>query len=153
MIETTFLLTASGFEWTPEIFYGVAAIVQLVVILVGFRILSLPAEYNNFVGAVLVVVPAGLLAYFMRDMGLMGALLPSVGFFALLTLITRGDVLKSGLVWLFVLTVYWGMAAFILPRAPDLYVDDLGGIPQMLVEGGFEAEPMTAEDLEALSGR
>ncbi len=153
MWEWSVVLTSSGWTWTPETFYAVAAVVQLLLILGAFRLLGLSPEHNTFVGAAIVVIPANGVAFFMKYMGLVGVLIPAVVFFGLLTFVTRGDVLKAGAAWFGSMAVYWGMATLILPTADDLYIDDLGGLPQVLLEGGLEVEPMTEDDLEALSGR
>lgn len=151
---TNYMIVAnSGLTWTPETFYIAATVIHLVLILVAFRVMALPSEYNTFGSILFVVVPTNAAAYFLKDFGIVGVLLTSVVLFGLLTAITRGDVLKSTGVWFLTMASYWAMAYFIVPAADDLRIEDLAGVPQVIMQGGFEAEPFTEDDIESLSGR
>ena len=145
---TAFMVLAEGgMTWTPETFYTAAAVVQLIVVLIVFRLLQLPSEYNTFVNGLLVVVPTNLVAYFLIDAGILGVLATGSLLFILLAAVTRGDVLPSILGWLALIGVYWTLAYFIVPAAEDLEIYDIGGLPQVLIEGGLEAEPLEREDI------
>ncbi len=160
---TSYLLIAdSGLTWTPETFYVAATVVHLVIILLVFRLMQLPADYNTFINALFVAVPTNATAYFTKDFGIVGVLLTGVVLFGLLAAIARGDVIKAGAVWIVAIIGYWAMAYFIVPQMVNDYFDDprqadaefiaseLGSIPQVLLQGGLEAEPMTTDDYERL---
>ncbi|RAL20464.1 hypothetical protein DL240_16805 [Lujinxingia litoralis] len=144
-------VSTGGFTWTPMTFYGAAAVVQLIVILLSFRFTQLNPDYNTFAGALLVAVPVNVLAYFTRDIGLVGVLLTGATLFGLLAAIARADMFRAGVAWVLCLTAYWGMAAYIVPQADGLSLQQVGGLPQVLVEGGLEAEPFTESDIDTLS--
>ena len=151
LISGMFVLADGGMSWTPETFYAAAAAAHLLMILLAFRIFGLSPEYNTFGGALLVAGVMNAVAFFMKDYGLVGVLVPSVTLFGLLAFISRGDVLRSGMVWMLVMASYLGLAHLILPRADDLFIEDLAGIPAVLDAGGLEPEPFTEDDVERMS--
>lgn len=141
------ILADTGVSWTPETFYIAAAVAQLVVVLLTFRLLQLSADYNTFMNALLVVGPTNAAAFFTRDMGVVGVLITGVTLFTLLALISRGDMIKSIITWGVALSVYWALAFFVVPDTEDLSIYDVGGIPQVLIEGGLEAETLERDEI------
>lgn len=144
------IIAETGLTWTVEMYYLAAAVLQVVVILVAFRVMNLPAEYNTFPHAALVVVGTNAVAYFTKGLGLVGILLTTFTLFLLLVAVARGDVLKSAVVWALVLVAYWGTAWFVVDYEEALISDQLGSVPHMLLEAEMEAEPMTEETYEEL---
>lgn len=141
----------SSFTWTPLTFYAAAALAQLIVILLSFRFTQLNPDYNTFAGALVVVVPVNVLAYFTRDFGVAGVLIVGASLFGLLVGIARGDVFRTGVTWMLCLATYWGMASYVVPKADGLSLEQVGGMPEVLVKGGLEAEPFTESDVDNLS--
>ncbi len=139
--------TNSGMTWTPETFYVAAGVVQLIAILLFFRITHLPSEYNTFINVLFVIVPTNAVAFFMKDMGLVGVL--STGFLLIILLgaVTRGDMFKALGAWVLVVASYWAVASLIVPAQHDLYIEDLGGIAQVVMEGGLEQETLSEDEL------
>lgn len=152
MFSTVLVIADGGLSWTPETFYAAATVVHILLILLAFRVLALSPDYNTFGGAVLVALGLNLAAYFTKDFGIVGVLTPSVVLFGLLAFIARGDVLKGGLVWLVVMASYLGLSHLIIPNSEDLFIEDLGGIPQTLDAGGLTPEAITEDDFENLTG-
>ena len=143
---TAFVVIAESSQtWTPETFYIAAGVIQLILLLVFFRIMQLPAEYASFINGLIVVVPVNLVAYFTKDLGLVGILITGSLMFVVLAAVTRGDVLNAIGGWLLMIAVYWGAAYFIVPAEPDLYIEQIGNIPQVTIEGGLPQETMTEE--------
>lgn len=154
MGTTFFIIADAGLSWTPATFFAAAAVVHLLVILLTFRLLGLPAEYNTFIGAATVAIPLNALSYFMRDIDLLyGFLAQAVLLFVLLAMVARGNVLKAAMAGAIVMASYLGMAKVIIPKSEDMVIADLGGITQVLDQGGLEAKGFSEEEFEALSGR
>jgi hypothetical protein len=144
------IVAQAAIEWTPRTFYIAAAIVHVGVYLLGFKLLKTDPEQNTFVGAVIAAAVANLAAYALSSYGLFGILGAGAIHFVLLVAITSGEVLKSLAVFVFALAAYAGMNFVITPRTP-LTIEQIGGIPQVIVTGGMEAEPITEDDAETLS--
>ncbi len=153
MVTSYVMVAEAGMAWTPELFYVVTAVVQLITVLVTFRLLNLPAEYNTFINGAFVVGITNALAYYTSGVGVVGILVTCFALFLLLVAISRGDVLKSLIAWILVLSVYWGMAYFVSDHQRALPVQELGGVPYMLMEGGMEAEPLTEEEYQDFRDR
>lgn len=154
MGTTFFVIAEAGLSWTPATFFAAAAVAHLIIILLSFRLMGLPAEYNTFINAAIVAIPVNGLAYFMRDVDLLyGFLAQAVVLFALLTMVARGNVLKAAMAGGIVMASYLGMAKLIIPKAEEMVIADLGGITQVLDQGGLEAKGFSEDDLETLSGR
>lgn len=143
LAQTPFLAEAA-IDWTPETFYATAAVVHTVIYLLGFRLMQVDPEHNTFVGAVIAAVIANFAAFALSSFGLFGILGAGFIHFAVLAAISSGEVLKSLVVFLVALGAYAGLAQVITERSP-LTVEEIGGIPQAIVTGGLEAEPMTEE--------
>jgi len=126
-------------------------VAQLIVILLSFRFTQLNPDYNTFAGALVVVVPVNVLAYLTRDFGVAGVLIVGASLFGLLAGIGRGDVFRAGIAWMLCLATYWGLATYIIPQADGLSIEQVSGVPQVLMNGGLEAEPFTADDMDNLS--
>jgi hypothetical protein len=147
MWSSFIVLAESGMTWTPETFYVAATVVQLIVLLIAFRLLQLPSEHNSFINGLFVVVPTNAVAYFLIDAGILGVLATGSLLFILLAAITRGDVLPSIVAWVALIAMYWVLAYFIVPAEEELEIYDIGGLPQVLIEGGLEAQPLEREDI------
>lgn len=136
--------------WTPVTFYVAAGIIHTIVILAGFHLLGVDPEHNTFVGAILGAAVANIIAFFLRDAGLFGILASGAVLFGLLVAISSGEVLKSVLVFAIALAVYGLMGTFVLPRT-ELHVNDIAGLPRVIMTGGMEAEPITEEEADRLA--
>lgn len=147
MLTSYLVIAESGQTWTPETFYVAAAVLQLVGLLIFFRVTQLPTEYATFINGLFVVVPVNAVAYFTKDIGLVGVLATGTLLFVMLAAVTRGDVFNAIGGWFLVVGAYWVAAYFILPAEPDLYIEDLGNIPQVVMEGGFEQETLREEEI------
>lgn len=147
MLTSYLVIADSGLTWTPETFYVAAAVIQLIGLLVLFRITQLPPEYASFVNVLFVIVPVNVVAYFTKDIGLVGVLITGSLLFVMLAAVTRGDVFNAIGGWFMVVAIYWAAAYFILPTEPDLYIEDLGNLPQVIMEGGLEQETLSEEEI------
>ncbi|MGM0558308.1 MAG: hypothetical protein ACQEVA_18130 [Myxococcota bacterium] len=150
LLTDTTLFAKALITWTPTTFYVAAAIIQTVVFLVGFRLLGVDPEHNTFVGALLAAAIANIVAFFLRDAGLFGILTTGAVHFGLLVAVSSGEVLKSVFVFAVSLAVYGLMGTFVLPRTP-LHVDDIAGLPRVIMTGGMEAEPITEEEADKMA--
>lgn len=144
------LLAAGGLEWTPITFYILAGVIHFVLILVGFRLLGVDPEQNGVIGAVIAAVLINVVQYFLRDTGVVGAIIVGVGSFAVLAGITSGEVLKAFFMTVIVIASYGGIGKVVLPRTP-LEADDVGGFTRTVLTGGLEAEPITEREANKLS--
>lgn len=144
------ILSEALITWTPVTFYVAAAIIQTLVFLGGFRLLGVDPEHNTFIGALLAAAIANIVAYFLRDAGLFGILATGAVHFGLLVAISSGEVLKAVMVFVVSLAVYGLMGIFVLPRTP-LHVDQIAGLPRVIMTGGMEAEPITEEDADKMA--
>ena len=150
MLTSLLVVAEGGLAWTPETFYVAVAIAQLLVILVAFRVMNLPAEYNTFPHAALVAGGTNLLAYFTKDLGIVGILVTGFALFLLLVAVTRGDVLKSIIAWMLTIALYWAVAYGLIEHVEHeepLHIEQLGGIPYVLMEGGMEPETLDYEEI------
>lgn len=157
MMTSFLVLAEGGLTWTPETYYIVAAVVQLIVILLLFKVMNLRAEYNTFPHAAMVVIGTNLTAYFTIGFGLVGVLLTGFALFVLLAMMTRGDVIKSSVAWVVVMAMYWAVAMSAVhfedldsEELEEVFVQQFGPLPYALMEGGLDAEPMTRDDYERL---
>lgn len=145
---TSFLVIAdSGMTWSPETFYVAAGVLQLIVILLFFRFTHLPSEHNTFINGLFIVIPTNAVAFFMKDMGIVGVLCTGFLLIVLLAAVARGDMFKALGAWVLAVAVYWLAAYFIVPAEPGLYIEDLGGLAQVLMEGGLEQETLSEDEL------
>ncbi len=144
------LLAKAMITWTPVTFYVAAGILHTIIFLVGFRLLGVDPEHNTFVGALLGAAIANIVAYFMRDAGLAGILTSGAVHFAILVAISSGEVLKSVMVFAAAMSLYALMGVVVLPRTP-LHVDDIAGLPRVMMTGGIEAEPITEEEADKMA--
>lgn len=150
MLTSLLVVAEGGLSWTPETFYVAVAVAQLLVILVAFRVMNLPAEYNTFPHAALVAGGANLLAYFTKDLGVVGILVTGFALFLLLVAVTRGDVIKSMIAWVLTIALYWVVAYGLIEHVEHeepLHIEQLGGVPYMLMEGGMEPETLDYDEI------
>lgn len=144
------VLGETSIDWTPKTFYIAAGIVHAILILVGFRLLGVDPENNTFVGALIAAAIGNVAAFFLRDAGLFGILASGTIHFGLLVAITSGEVLKATIVFFLAMATYGGLAMYITPRTP-LTLEEIAGIPRVIVSGGLEAEPITEEEANELA--
>lgn len=144
------ILAASAITWTPLTFYVASGIINTIVVLLAFRILQVDVEHNSFVGAAIAVVVFTLIGYYFRDTGVIGIMFTGAAVFGMLVFVTSGEALKSLMVTFAVFGSFGLLGDFIVSRTP-LEIDDIGGIPRMVVTGGLEAEPITEADNDALN--
>lgn len=144
------LLAASAITWTPVTFYVAAGIVQTILVLIAFRVLQVDVEHNSFIGAAIGVAAFSVVAYFFRDAGVIGAMVTGASIFGMLVFVTSGEALKALMVSALVIASYGLLGNFIVSRTP-LNIDDIAGLPRVVLTGGLEAEPITEEDAEKLS--
>lgn len=144
------LAQSGGLTWTVTTFYIAAAVLHLIIILLMFRMLHLEAEYNTFIGALIAAGLSNGAAFFLKDFTLFGVLGTGAIFFALLVAISQADVLKALYVWAVLMASYAGLAFLVLPRS-ELTIEEIGGIPQVIMTGGLKAEPFTDEAYDNLS--
>lgn len=133
--------------WTPTTFYVAAAIVQTVVIWFGYQLLGGDREYNNFPSAMAAAAVGNVIAYFMRDFGVVGVA-GTFGAWFLLLFVTSGvDLFRSLVVFVLVMLTYWGLGSFVVQRTPlDAYA--IGGVPKVELTGGFQEEPIERGERE-----
>lgn len=138
------LVAETVIDWTPETFYVAAGVVHTLIYLLGFRLLQVDPEHNTFVGAAIAATIANFAAFALKSFGLFGILGAGFIHFALLAAISSGEVLKSAVIFLVALAAYAGLAQVVTERTP-LDIEEIGGIPQAVVSGGLETEPMTED--------
>ncbi|MEZ4462608.1 MAG: hypothetical protein R3E66_23360 [bacterium] len=143
------MLAAGGLEWTPVTYYVLSAIVHFVLILVGFRLLGVDPEQNGVIGSLIAAVIINVAQYFLRDTGVVGAIIIGLGSFAVLAGVTSGEVLKAFFMTVLVIASYGGIGKVVFPRTP-LEVDDVGGFTRTVLTGGLEAEPITEKQANDL---
>ena len=144
------LLAKAAITWTPMTFFIVCAVVHTLLILLGFKLLHIDPEHNSFVGALLAAAAGNAAAYFLGSYGLFGVIGAAAIYFGILAAVSSGEVLKSVVVFLILLGVYSGLGHFLIPRTP-LTAEKIGGLAQVVISGGLEAEPITEDDAEDLS--
>ena len=143
------ILAASSIEWTPVTFYVAMGIIHTLAVLIGFRILQVDVEHNSLIGAVLAAGLINVIAYFLRDTGVVGILITGAAIFGLLVAISSGEALKAFGLTLAFMALYGIVGSFVVKRTP-LSIDDLAGFPRVVTTGGLEAEPITEDDTERL---
>lgn len=141
---------ATKLTWTAETFYALTAGVHVIAILLAFRVLGIDSEANTFIGAVIAAAVANAAAFFLRDTGVLGVLGIGGVTFIMLVIVSSMDMVRSAVTWAIVVALWGGVAWGVLPRAPGLKLDDLGGMPRVVLSGGMEAEPMTDEEGKGL---
>lgn len=143
------LLAQGGLSWTPVTYYVLCGIVHLIIILLGFRMMGVDPEQNGFIGALITAVIINVLGYFLRDSGVLGALVVGGSMFTLLAAVTSGEVLRAFFMCGILLASYAGIGTVVLPRTP-LEIEDVGGFTRVVLTGGLEPEPMSEKSTEEL---
>lgn len=149
LFDLPLLAQSGGLSWTPVTYYVLCGVVQLLVILGGFRLMGVDPEQNGFIGALIATVIINVLGYFLRDAGVVGALIVGGSTFAVLAGVTSGEVLKAFFMTSIVFASYAGIGTVVFPRTP-LEVDDVGGFTRIVMTGGLEPEPINEETNEKL---
>lgn len=142
-------LAASAITWTPVTFYVAMGIIHTLVVLIGFRVMQVDAEHNSFIGALLAAAVFNVVAYFVRDAGVIGVMITGAAIFGMTVMVSSGEALKAFFMTMMVIATYGIVGNFIVSRTP-LNMDDLAGFPRVVTTGGLEAEPITEEDNERL---
>lgn len=143
------LLAQASLSWTPVTYYVFCGVIQLIAILVGFRLMGVDPEQNGFIGAAIAVVIINVLGFFLRDAGVIGAIIVGGATFAILAGITSGEVLKAFFMTMIVFATYAAAGTILFPRTP-LEVEDVGGYTRILLAGGLEPEPLSEKSNEKL---
>ncbi len=129
------------FAWTPTTFYIASAVVHTLVIWLGYQLLGGDREYNNFPSALGAAAVGNVLAYFLRDFGVVGVAGTFGGYFLLLLLTSGIDIFRTVVVFILVMSAYWGFGTIVVERTPlDVY--SIGGVPQVEMTGGYKNEPI-----------
>lgn len=144
------VLAKAAITWTPVTFYVVATIVHTLMILLVFKLLHVDPEHNSFIGALIAALVGNAAVFFLRDFGLFGNLGAAAVYFATLAAVSSGEVIKSLAVFIVALAVYAGLALFLVPRTP-LTAETIGGLPEIMITGGFTAEPISEEQADELA--
>lgn len=143
------ILAQSSFSWTPMTYYIVAGLIQTVVILVGFRVMGVDPEHNSFIGALIAAAVINVAAFFLKDQGVVGAMISGLLLFGILAAVSSGEVLKAFFMGIILVASYGAIGMTVVPRTP-LEIDDIGGFTQVVMTGGLEAEPIREEDSDKL---
>lgn len=152
MLFSTQIIAEAAITWTPLTFYVAVALLQAIIIVVGFKVLQVDPEHNAFIGAALAVVVIAAAGYFTRDTGLVAVIVTGVALFGMLMIISGADALKSIIMAAACLGAYFLVAQVVLPRTP-LTVDKVGGITKVMTTGGIEDEPFDKEIEKEVYGR
>lgn len=142
-------LAASAITWTPVTFYVAMGIIDTLIVLFGFRLMQVDAEHNSFIGAILAAALFNVVAYFVRDTGVIGIMITGAVIFGMLVMVSSGEALKAFFLTMIVMAAYGVVGSFIVKRTP-LNMDDLAGFPRVVTTGGLEPEPITEEDNKRL---
>jgi hypothetical protein len=150
IVTHTPVFAEAAITWTPQTFYIAAAIMHVFVFLLGFKLLQTDPEHNTFIGAVIAAVIANFASYALSSYGLFGLMGAGAIHFVLLVAVTSGEALKSLVVFLVAMAAYAGLGMFVTQRT-DLTVEQIGGIPQVIMTGGIEAEPITEDQANEMA--
>jgi hypothetical protein len=131
--------------WTPTTFYIAAAIIQVPVIWLGYQFLGGDPEYTNFPAALAVAAVGNVIAFFLKDLGVVGAVSTSAALYGLLLVTSGIDIFRSMAVFGLVMMSYWGFGQFVVERTPlDAY--SIGGPAKVMLTGGLQPEPLESDN-------
>ncbi len=136
--------------WTPVTFYVAMGILHILAILIGFRLLHIDPENNTFVGAVIAGVVINVIAYFVRDLGVVSVMIQLVVVFGMLVMVASGEAFKGLLMSAILLGSYGAVATFVIPRTP-LDQRQIGGFAEVILEGGLKQSALTEGDVKNLN--
>lgn len=91
-----------------------------------------------------------VVAFFFKDIGLVGILISGAVVFGMLVAVSSGEALKALGMTLLLMVSYGLVGEFIVARTP-LTMDDLAGFPRVVTTGGLEPEPITEDDTQRLN--
>ena len=128
--------------WTPATFFVAMAVVQTLLILIGFRMFDLEEEHRTVLSAAVGAVVINGVAYFMRDHSALGVIVHSVAIFGVLIALSSGSIKATFSVMAVMIVIYGAASNFVMERT-DLLPEDFGGIVEAIAIGGVEAEPLT----------
>ena len=139
--------TKALLTWTPTTFYIAAALIQVPVIWRGYQFLGGDPEYTNFPAALSVAAVGNVIAFFLRDLGVVGAVATTAAIYGLLLVTSGIDIFRSMLVFGLVMISYWGFGQFVIERTP-LNAYRIGGPAKVMLTGGFQPEPIGRDEAE-----
>lgn len=129
--------------WTPTTFYVTAFLFQTIGVYLVGKILGIDAEHNNPIALAICMGIANAVAFFVRDMGVVGILISSATFVVLLLGVSAVDILMTVVGFLVALGIYGVLGGFLIDRTPDtLTAETIGGLPKVVITGEIEAEPV-----------
>ena len=133
------------FEWTPTTFYIATGVIHTIVIWVGMQLFGADPEYNTIPAAMAAAAVGNVAAFMLRDYGIVGVI-STAGLYLLLLLISSGvDIFRTVIAFILVMGTYGAAGNFISQRTPlDAYA--IGGIPKVIMTGGFKPEPLERPD-------
>lgn len=138
-----------GITWTPLTFYAAAALAQVIVIYAGYRLLGTDPLYATFVNALLAAGLGNLIYFSLRSFDSLGVLLGSLAFLGLLFAFSGGDMLRSLIVFALAMATYYGAGQLAVSKT-DLSPAEIQGPTELLMNGGFQAEPLKPGEAEKL---
>ena len=138
------MLAKALITWTVNTFYIASAILQFIVIIIGFKLTHADMESNIFIGAAVVVVATAVAGVMTRDMGLVGLMITGSTLFGSLLFVSAGDALRSLVVTGICIALYAGLGAFLIPRTP-LTAAAVGGFVGAF-ENGLDEQPLSSEE-------
>jgi len=135
--------------WTPATFYALSAAVQTVTVFFIGRAMGVDREYFDPIPLAISLALGNTAAFFLRDLGVMGIIGICAAFIILLLAMTAVDTLVTLVSFLVVLGTYAGTVKLVTPRTP-LTLEQIGGLPEVVVTGKIEAEPIKRESNDSV---
>lgn len=127
--------------WTPATYYALSAFVQTIAVFVIGHSMGVDREYFDPIPVAISMGLGNVAAYFLRDFGVLGIIGICAAFIIVLLAMTAVNTLVTLVGFLVVLGVYAGTAQFAMTRTP-LTIEEIGGLPEVVVTGNIEAEPI-----------
>lgn len=140
---------SSLLAWTPATFYALSAAVQTVTVFFIGRSMRVEREHFDPVPLAISLSLGNTAAYFLRDFGVLGIIGSCAVFIILLLAMTAVNTLVTLVSFLVVLGTYAGTAKLVASRTP-LTLDEIGGLPEVVVTGKIEAEPIERESNDSV---
>lgn len=138
------ILAEALITWTPMTYYVATAIIHVIMVYAGFRIMQVDPEHNTVIGAALAGVVIAVVGFIAKDYGLIGNLITGAAIFGILMAITAADAIKALIMSAFVVASFGLIGSFITSRT-DLSPKDLGGLTLVVISGELDAEPLQSE--------
>ena len=135
--------------WTEAHFYVAMAVVDFLAIMLLFRVMHVDPEHNTILGAIVAACAINGVAFFVRDLGIIGIMIQIAVIYGALVLVSSGEALKSLAVGLACIGLFGALASFLIPRTP-LSAEAIGGFSEIILQGGLQAEPIDEKGANAL---